>query len=283
MESLLVNGLLIVFLFTSHYYLFRWYLRRKKEVIPHLAWTILGLYIVSYVVSQLGALFFLLPFIALGTIAPVIAILVFVAVGIVAFTLVVKFLQHRLRLKWFEVATILVAPVVVALAIWQAFAFWNAHRPPPQYKEGDISDITYGGIRLTSPNGGEVLTIGSTVPVKWKAMNIQDKAEGAQLDVELFEITGDKPAISEKNTCLNCTESGLRSGISVVPIKTGNGSASWVVGKLYSGGYVNPGTRYIMKATVSKTGNADECPAQFPTCSVELDVDWSDAAFTLTN
>lgn len=101
--------------------------------------------------------------------------------------------------------------------------------------------------------------------------------------MELFEIKGGKPLIDNKNVCTNCTGSGLRSGISATPLKTGEASAEWTAGKLYSGGSVTPGNNYVMKATVSKTGSPSECPAKMPTCTIELDVDWSDGSFSLTN
>ena len=204
---------------------------------------------------------------------------------VIPFFLVIK---QRLKTPWLVTLGIALTPVALSLAVWNLNALadiaqYGPNKAPVSYETGDMSEISYGGIKLISPNGGESFAIGSSVPVKWEAFNIKGKAAGAQLDVELFEIKDDKPDISDKNVCTNCTGSGLRSGVSAIPLKTGEGSATWVAGKLYSGGYVTPGSRYILKATVSKTGSPSECPTTVPTCTVELDVDWSDAAFSLTN
>ena len=140
-------------------------------------------------------------------------------------------------------------------------------------------------IRITSPNGGEAFKIGSTVRVTWEAQNVPT---GAQLQLELFEITSDKTIVSADGVCTNCTGGGLGSGVPLVQsVADGAGSAEWTAGKLPGGGSVSPGSRYIMKATLSKSGRASagECPAgSFKgTCEVLYEVDWSDAAFSLTN
>jgi len=141
--------------------------------------------------------------------------------------------------------------------------------------------LNTGMIRIISPNGGETLKIGDTMQITW---DTKDVPAGAQLDLELFEITSDKTVINAEGGCFNCTGSGLRSGVSAIhPVVNGVGSARYIVGKLYAGGYLKPGSHYIMKATVSKDGSPSECPAKFPTCTVDLSVDWSDTAFTLLN
>ena len=106
--------------------------------------------------------------------------------------------------------------------------------------------------------------------------------------MDLFEITSDKTSVSAEGICLNCTGSGLWSGVpSVYPVANGVGSDDWAAGKFYSGGYTSLGNRYIMKATIRKSGSADagECPqGSFKgTCEVLYEVNWSDAAFSLTN
>lgn len=152
--------------------------------------------------------------------------------------------------------------------------------PAPQ----TVPSISNGSIKITSPNGGETFKLGDTVHITW---NVQNAPAGSQLDLELFEITGDRPVISAQGVCTNCTESGLRSGVPYVSVTNGAGSAEWVAGKQYRGSTVNPGSRYIMKATVSKAGyaNAGECPlgSVKGTCEVFYQVDWSDGVFSLTN
>lgn len=146
--------------------------------------------------------------------------------------------------------------------------------------------LNTGVIKIISPNGGEVIKLGSTARITWEGKNVPS---GAELELELFEITSDKTSVSAEGACLNCTGSGLRSGVpSVYPVANGTGSADWVAGKLYSGGYVNPGSRYIIKAKITKSGTVDagECPQgsfKGGTCAILYEVDWSDAAFSLTN
>lgn len=141
--------------------------------------------------------------------------------------------------------------------------------------------LDYGVLRLMSPNGGETFKIGSTVRITW---DVKNPPAGIWLDLELFEISGDKPNIASSGQCLNCTGGGLRSGVQAIsPITNGVGGIDWAVGKIYAGGYVKPGSHYILKANISKTGSSSECPAKFSGCTVDLDVDWSDAAFSLTN
>lgn len=144
--------------------------------------------------------------------------------------------------------------------------------------------ISNGAIKITSPNGGETFKLGNTVRVTWNAQNVPS---GSQLELELFQITGDRPVINAQGACTNCVESGLRSGVPFVSVANGSGSAEWVVGKQYSGEYVAPGSHYIMKATVSKSGSVDagECPSgSFKgTCEIFYQIDWSDGTFSLTN
>lgn len=140
--------------------------------------------------------------------------------------------------------------------------------------------LNYSVIRVTSPNGGEALKIGYKIHITWEA----SPPPGVWLDLELFEINGDKPNIASNGQCLNCIGGGLRSGVSAIsPITNGAGGIDWVVGKLYAGGYVKSGSHYVLKANINKTGSPNECPAKFPNCTVDLGVDWSDAAFSLTN
>lgn len=135
-------------------------------------------------------------------------------------------------------------------------------------------------IKIISPNGGETLKIGDKVRINWEA----NPPPGVWLDLELFEISGDKPSIAPSGQCLNCIGGGLRSGVQAIsPIMNGAGGIDWEVGKLYAGGYVKAGNHYILKANISKTGSPNECPAKFAGCTIDLGVDWSDAVFSLTN
>ena len=135
-------------------------------------------------------------------------------------------------------------------------------------------------ITITSPNGGETLKIGDGVQIRWTISYLQPSTF---LDLELFKISGTKTIVGTQGECLNCVGGGLRSGVlALSPLANGTGNIEWIVGKMYSGGFVSSGNNYIMKATISKTGNPDECPKQFPTCTVELASDWSDAAFSLS-
>lgn len=154
----------------------------------------------------------------------------------------------------------------------------------PTPAQQTASSISNGSVKITSPNGGETFKLGDTVRITW---NVQNAPAGSQLHLELFEITGDRPVISAQGVCTNCTESGLRSGVPYVSVTNGAGSAEWVAGKQYNGSTVNPGSRYIMNATVSKAGyaNAGECPlgSVKGTCEVFYQIDWSDGVFSLTN
>lgn len=154
----------------------------------------------------------------------------------------------------------------------------------PVSKQQTAPLISGNAIKVTSPNGGETFKLGSTVHITWNAQNVPSDAE---LEFELFEITGGQPIISEQGACTNCTENGLLSGVPFVSVSNGTGSAEWVAGKQYDGSFVNPGSRYIMKATVSKSGSVDagECPrGSFKkACEVFYQIDWSDEVFSLTN
>ena len=141
--------------------------------------------------------------------------------------------------------------------------------------------LDYSIIRVTNPNGGEKFKIGNTIHITWEVKN---PPAGTWLDLELFEISGDKTEVGTNGQCLNCTGGGLRSGVQAIsPITNGAGGIDWEAGKLYTGGYVKPGSHYVLKVNISKTGDPSECPAKFPNCVVDLGADWSDAAFSLTN
>ncbi len=144
-----------------------------------------------------------------------------------------------------------------------------------------VPTLNTGIINITSPNGGETLRIGDTVRITWEAKNVPS---GAQVDLELFKITSEKTSVSAEGACLNCAGGGLLSGVSAIyPIANGTGGADWIVGKLYSGGYVSSGNRYIMKAQISRTGSENECPNPGHYCTIIAGVDWSDVSFTLVN
>jgi len=281
----------IAFVFAWNYYAFRWYLRRRGRSTDTLVKDLTLSFVIAGIVGA-GVFFVSLPFFLTGDASPLgtatielFSLVVWGAAFVIPLPLFVK---RKLKTPWLVTLWITLTPIALSLIVWNLVAFadkaqYDSNRAPAQYQSGDLADITYGGIRLISPNGGESFKIGNSVQITWKAFNVVDKAAGAQLDVELFEIKGDKPLIDKNNICTNCMGSGLRSGISAVPLKTGEWSATWVAGKQYSGGSVTPGNNYVMKATVSKTGSPSECPATVPTCTVELDVGWSDAAFSLTN
>ncbi len=136
-------------------------------------------------------------------------------------------------------------------------------------------------IKIVSPNGGETLKIGRSASLMWESGSFP---MNAQLDAELFEISGDQIVFNDRGACTNCIGGGLRSGISALsPVVGGTGTAEWQAGITYSGEKLKPGSHYVMKVNVSKTGTYEngECLAQFPTCTVDLGTDWSDGVFTL--
>lgn len=134
-------------------------------------------------------------------------------------------------------------------------------------------------IRIVSPNGGETLTLGDTVKIAWETANLPG---GTYLDLELFKIADAITKVGTQGECMNCVGGGLGSGLSAIsPIEIGRMTIPWVAGTRYAGGFVDPGTRYILKATLSKMGDSSECPGQFSNCSVIVATDWSDAAFAL--
>ncbi|MCX6757161.1 MAG: hypothetical protein NTW35_03390, partial [Candidatus Nomurabacteria bacterium] len=138
--------------------------------------------------------------------------------------------------------------------------------------------------KIVFPNGGESIKIGDVSGIGWNSGSFP---KDAQLDVEIFEITGDKIIFDKNGACINCIGGGLRSGISALsPVIGGVKSAEWKnPGITYSGERLKPGSHYVIKAVVSKTGTYEkgECPKSYPVCTVDIATDWSDGVFSLVN
>lgn len=138
--------------------------------------------------------------------------------------------------------------------------------------------------KIVFPNGGERIKIGDASGIGW---NSGIFPKDAQLDVEIFEITGDKIIFDKNGACTNCIGGGLRSGISALsPVVGGVKSIEWKnPGITYSGERLKPGSHYVIKAVVSKTSTYEkgECQKPYPVCTVDIATDWSDGVFTLVN
>ncbi len=148
---------------------------------------------------------------------------------------------------------------------------------------------TKQNFKIISPNGGEVIKIGYERGMYWNSGSFPREA---QLDVEIFEITGDKIIFKDNGVglpkgCSNCIGGGLRSGIlALSQVVGGSGSTEWKnPGITYSGERLKPGSHYVIKAVVSKTGTYEkgECSKSHPICTVEIAIDWSDGVFTLVD
>ncbi|MEI6810558.1 MAG: peptidoglycan-binding domain-containing protein [Candidatus Nomurabacteria bacterium] len=139
-------------------------------------------------------------------------------------------------------------------------------------------------LKITTPNGGQSIKIGSNYRIFWETQLIP---KNAQLDAEVFEITGDTIVFNKSGGCSNCVGGGLRSGLSAVfPVNEGPGSTEWKsAGVTYSGTKLKAGNHYVIKAVVSKTGTYEkgECPKSYSVCTIDIATDWSDGVFTLVN
>ncbi len=159
----LLLALTIIFMPLGHYFLLKYFLFSAGGTVPNLKKYLLVSYLIA--VFWMAAVFVLSIFVLLE--GKSYAVPVVVATYLIAFVFpFATYLPSRLKVARNKTVGITIVLMVLVWIVWQAATFLNAYQPS-QYKEGDMSEISYGGIILVAPNGGESFAIGSPVLIKW--------------------------------------------------------------------------------------------------------------------